>query len=182
MIPSPWESYFTVLRLVLDRAPYGRDPTKYSKLLWQLHNTPFFAKLSMDENRIADAYEFRRAYSFERLTEPIGVLEVMVSLARRLETDIMYGTATTDRTVDWFWVMIESLGLSDMTDDVYDGTAVGRILRRLLRRTYSPNGKGGLFTVSNPDIDMRNEEIWFQAGLYLTNVLRVEGYLETEMH
>lgn len=179
MIPSPWESYFTVLCLTLDHAPYGRDTTKYTKLLWQLHNTPFIPKLQMDENRIADAIDLRHTYSYGQLSERIGILEMMISLAKRLENEIMRGTASIDRTVDWFWVMIDSLGLSDMTDDVYDGVAVSRILHRFIRRTYSPNGKGGLFTVSSPNVDMRKEEIWHQAGLYLTNVLRVEGFIET---
>ena len=105
------------------------------------------------------------------------LLELMVSLATRLEMDVMQGTSMRDRTSDWFWVMIESLGLINMTDEVYDELVVAKVLRRFMRRRYLPNGKGGLFTVPNTLSDMRKEEIWYQAALYLSGVLRAEGFI-----
>ena len=177
-MPESWASYFGVLCSILDHAPYGRDTAQYSRMLWQLYNTEFKVSIPMDENRIADALEFRRTYSYGDLTQPVGMLEMMLSLANRIEVDIMHGTVEFDRTGDWFWAMIESLGLSDMTNDVYDETIVSDVLDRFMHRRYSRNGKRGLFTIHDSAIDMREQEIWYQASLYLTDVLKAEGFIE----
>lgn len=168
---DPWESYFGTLCRVIE----GSE--NYHKLFWQMHNTEFRPKMSMDRNRIADAYELRQSYS-EVFDKPIGLLEMMVAFAMRLEHDVMAGTSARDRSSDWFWVMLTSLGLADMTDDVYDELVASKILHRFMRRRYLPNGQGGLFTVNTPGIDMRNEQLWYQAGLYLTGVLKTEGFIE----
>lgn len=139
--------------------------------------------MTMDRNRVEDALVFRRRYFFDGTAdmsnEPVSILELMISLADRLETEAMHGTTNRDRTPDWFWSMLYSLGLSDMTDDVYDEAAATRILRRFLRRRYERNGQGGLFTISDTSHDMRKYEIWYQASLYLSEVLRWEGFLES---
>lgn len=173
-----WESYFKTLLIALDYAPYRRDTERYTKLLWRLHNTPFRPMLSMDENRIADALIFRRK-CFKDLDEyAVGMLEMMLSLAKRLETDIMSGTSEFDRTVCWFWSMIKSLGLLGMTDESYDEKYVQKVLIRFMNRTYSSDGRGGLFAMPGTDIDLRNIDIWYQAAFYLTGLLKIEGYID----
>lgn len=181
MTPDPWESYFSVIHMILTfSSPEDVEVENYNRLLWTLYQTTFVAQMEMDKNRIADALSFRRSFGYDDLVEPASVLEVMVALARRLEVDVMRGTSPNDRTGVWFWNMISSLGLYHMTDAFYDETEVGRILRRFLRRRYSPDGRGGLFTVPTAKRDLRNEEIWYQAGLYLTDILRFEGFIEPE--
>lgn len=176
---DPWHLYFERLCGVIGNSAYRiRDTFRYGRLLWQLHNTEFVPMLTMDNNRIYDAYELRRSLGYTDTTHPVCMYEMMVALAQRLETDIMHGTSVKDRTNEWFWRMIDSLGLSEMDDEKYDSVFVEHTLQRFMNRTYSPNGEGGLFTISNPNVDMRKEEIWYQAGLYLTNVLREEGYIE----
>jgi len=172
MVDESWDTYFWILCLEIGHT------SNYRKLLWKLHTTEFRALLRMDENRIADALEMRRSYSFGGLRNAVSILEVMYSLAKRLESDVMEGTYFRDRTSDWFWEMIDSLGLSGMTDSVYDDMVVSKILRRFLRRRYSPNGEGGLFTIRDDSVDMRKQEIWYQAALYLTDLLRLEGYID----
>lgn len=170
---DPWESYFRILCSKLD------NTRNYGQLLWQLHTTEFKVVVHLDDNRVADALEFRKTYFYASLDHPVTLLEVMVALAARLELDIMHGTSMRDRTSDWFWVMIESLGLINMTDEVYDEAVVAKVLRRFMRRRYSPNGKGGLFTIPNASTDMRKEQIWYQAAMYLSGVLRAEGFIES---
>ena len=75
-----------------------------------------------------------------------------------------------DRTGQWFWGMIVNLGLGAMTDNRYDEKRVDDILDRFLSRTYDPDGRGGLFTVRNCDVDMRKVEIWKQLLLYLDSL------------
>lgn len=169
-------SYFDKLCDIIHNAQ-SPDPIKYYNVLWHMHNTEFIPVLGLDRNRIQDALAFRHRF-IPGVSEPVCIFELMVSLADRIETETMDGTANRDRTAEWFWDMFESLGLLDMTNDAYDERCVDRILRRFICRKYLPNGKGGLFVISDRTVDLRKYEIWYQAALYLNEVLRSEGVLE----
>lgn len=176
--------YFSILCSMI-RDDYVPNPSRYRKVLWRMYSMEFIPIMHMDENRVSDALSFRERYFYDSsgttkkfLEKPVNILELMVSLADRLETETMRGTVDRDRTADWFWYMMYSLGLTDMTDDVYDDAATAKILRRFLRRRYERNGKGGLFTISGTSSDMRKLEIWYQAALYLDEVLRREGFID----
>ena len=169
--------YFNILCAMV-HGDYVPNPAHYRKVLWQLHSTQFVPIMKMDENRVKDALNFRFRCFYDDKTEPVSVLELMVSLSDRLETETMQGTADRDRTADWFWAMMDSLGLVTMTDELYDEEETSRILRRFMRRRYSRNGRGGLFTIKHHPDDMRKHELWYQAALYLDEVLRTEGFIE----
>lgn len=154
------------------------NPDNYRNVLWHMHNTEFVPTMSLDDNRVQDALVFRSRFIDDTDT-PVGIFELMVSLADRIETDTMGGTSDRNRTSDWFWYMIFSLGLIDMTDDQYHERDIDQILRKFIHREYSRNGRGGLFLTSNRSVDLRKEEIWYQAAFYLNEVLRSEGVLES---
>ena len=92
---------------------------------------------------------------------------MMVALALRCEEHIMEDTNYGDRTSKWFWGMIDSLGLSDMYNDRFNLSYANVIMNRFMNRNYDRNGRGGLFTVKNPEHDMRSTEIWYQMCMYL---------------
>ena len=96
---------------------------------------------------------------------------MMVALAIRCEETIMDDTEYGDRTGQWFWKMISSLGLSSMSDDMFDKKYATYVINRFLNREYEPNGKGGLFTINNCDEDLRNVEIWYQLCWYLDSII-----------
>jgi hypothetical protein len=94
----------------------------------------------------------------------------MVALAIRIESDMSdpdYG----DRTVIWFWEMIKSLGLYEMTDENYDQFYTQVTVDTFLKKEYGADGKGSLFTIKNPDIDVRTLDIWYQMSLYINRIL-----------
>lgn len=91
----------------------------------------------------------------------------MIALAVRCEEHIMDDPDIGDRTGQWFWNMIVSLGLGSMTDERFDGEYVDEVVDIFLNREYERNGEGGLFTVNDTDRDMRNVEIWYQMHWYL---------------
>lgn len=153
----------------------------YKDLLIHLHDTEFVYILDMDSNRAQDGVDFRYrfAYEFEYdrsivdrslNDKPCSVLEMMVALAHRCEEDIMEDPELGDRTGQWFWDMIVSLGLDDMDDDNFDQTYVDFVINRFLKREYRRNGEGGLFTIERCDCDLRDVEIWYQMNWYLNNV------------
>ena len=75
-----------------------------------------------------------------------------------------------DRTTQWFWSMITSLGLSTMTDYNYNEWLVNDVVTRFLNREYDRNGKGGLFTIRRWDRDARDAEIWHQLLAYCNSL------------
>ncbi len=177
--PDIYTDYFAwILSQIGDWGIY--ECQQYENLLWQMYETPFQALIDMDENRIRDGMDLRQrfgrevgyaacAIDREFRYKPCGILEMMAALCLRCEIHIMFDPDIGNRTGKWFFEMIKSLGLDDMTDTAYDEQNVSYILDRFVQRRYLPNGHGGLFTL-NVGRDLRAMEIWSQAMLYFTNL------------
>lgn len=155
------------------------DQISYRKLFNFLHTAEFRYSIPKDENRAHDGINFRYHFNVSEypdcdilgmLKGPCSVLEMMVALATRCE-NIMDDEHYGDRTRQWFWGMIKSLGLSDMTDDRFDHRKTFETIERFLDREYEPNGKGGLFTIKLTDKDLRKVEIWYQMCWYLNTII-----------
>lgn len=119
-----------------------RSRRAFSKLLYTLYLTDFDAVLDRDENRIVDGLALRPRFLSEKKIDPkmeshifgekkCSVLELMVALAIRCEDNLMQNPDIGDRTSKWFWVMLHSLGLDNMTDNTYDENKVSYILYTL---------------------------------------------------
>lgn len=158
---------------------YNDDPSlpvtmQYRKLLLALMNKPFVVVNERDDNRAGDGVDLRRVYGVY-FDEPCTILELMIALSNRIESDIMGNSNYGDRTGQWFWRMVYSLGLSGQNDINFDDGYVDFVLERFNRRQYAPNGEGGLFTVNGSSgPPMCDIEIWRQAMRYL-NSLESEG-------
>ena len=168
---------------------YNDDPSlppsmQYRKLLLALMNKPFYVVHELDQNRAGDGLALRYLYFEERygdgemaatFEEDCTILELMIALSRRIENDIMGNINCGNRTGQWFWRMIYSLGLSGQNDINFDDGYVDYVLTRFNNRQYAPNGEGGLFTVNSEyGPPMTEIEIWRQAMRYL-NSLESEG-------
>lgn len=158
------------------------DGISYNRLLTYLHNTEFTYLHPRDQNRAEGGIDLRYRFAIvngyendveeilDILDGPCSVLEMMVALAIRCEEDIMDDPCMGNRTAQWFWCMIASLGIGPMRDDNFDRLYVDEVIYRFLNREYEPNGKGGLFTVRNCDRDLRDVEIWTQMCWYLNTI------------
>ena len=67
--------------------------------------------------------------------------------------------------------MIVSLGLGGMTDQRYNREEVDDVIFTFLTRKYDYDGKGGLFTIPDCGVDMRNVEIWTQMCWYIDSII-----------
>ena len=164
---------------LVDIACKDAGVVSYRKLLEYLHRVEFIFIDPMDSNRAADGVDlrYRFAHGYLRddeaeylLTGPCSILEMMLALSIRCEENIMDDPTVGDRTAQWFWGMIASLGLGGMYDDNFDIYYVEDVIERFLDRDYDPDGSGGLFTVRNYDYDMRTIEIWHQLCEYLNTI------------
>lgn len=150
----------------------------YRKLLTLLHDIEFRYSVPRDENRARDGVDLRYRYSCLTgcddvsylIDGPCSMLEMMIALAIKCE-EIVDDPAYGDRTAQWFWEMVTSLGLGGMSDLNFDRHYILECVDRFLNREYSPNGKGGLFTVRNSRRDMRKLEIWYQMHQFIHDIV-----------
>lgn len=174
--------YFEWLSDIVCKNRFSKE-VSYRKLLMLLHNIEFTYSMPMDDNRAQDGIDLRYRFSCDRnlpsamtyLKGPCSVLEMMIALAIRCEETIMDDPERGNRTGQWFWGMISSLGLRTMIDDRIDKAFVLDRIEHFLNRDYEPNGEGGLFTIRHCNRDLRGVEIWGQLMLYLDSIT---GYAE----
>lgn len=151
----------------------------FRDLLWYLNSVQFTYTIPMDGNRAEDGMNLRYRFGDEQGYDqamiashlddrPCSVLEMMIAFAVRCEEQVMADYEIGDRTAQWFWDMVESLGLGQMSDDYFDEDEADFIVDRFLNREYERNGKGGLFTIrhDSKNRDMRTLEIWYQWCAY----------------
>lgn len=158
------------------------DHTVYTELLWALFNTEFIYSVDHDVNRYMDGLDLRQNYEQQVTNEyrlyddkPCSVLEMMIALSQRIETSIMADDIYGNRTREWFWGMIDNLGLSSLDNLYFDANIYADRIGRFLTRQYASDGTGGLFRLNNTrGRDMRDTEIWYQAMWYLAEVLQEE--------
>jgi hypothetical protein len=176
--------YFDWLCRLVDNKKHTRGYS-YQKLFVHLDSINFDYTIGMDGNRDGDGIDLRYRFGAEHKYEqpmiasildvrPCSVFEMMIALSIRCEETIMNNPDDDYGPDDWFWIMLENLGLESMNDYAYDREYVDIVIHRFLNRDYEPNGEGGLFVVKNkPNIDLRNVEIWCQMCWFLDEYLRM---------
>ena len=156
----------------------AHDDISYIQLFSLLHDIEFIFSIENDINRAMDGVDLRYRYSLEvddtaimKILEdtPCSVLEMMVALAIRFEETIMDNTYYGDRTSQWFWSMMHTLGIDYMYDGRFNEQIATDVIFRFLHREYEPDGQGGLFYIRDCRDDLREEEIWTQLCCYSAN-------------
>jgi len=150
-------------------------PPTYSDLMIHLNSIDFTWLIRNDVNRAADGLNLRARYYDETGTHctaevfmhPCSVLEMMVALACRIEDDIMFDPALGNRSSEWFWIMLNNVGLNGMDNRFYDESTVDRVIKTVLNRSYSVDGRGGLFPTRSGGRNQRRIEIWYQMCNFL---------------
>jgi hypothetical protein len=139
----------------------------------QLYSKPFRVVVPRDTNRAEDGVCLRDQFIDLKGREDIypgwmdldcSVLEMLIALSDHLAFE-SYGEVG-----DWFWKLMENLDISRFTDKLYNQNVadeVDEVLERVLTRSYSADGVGGLFPLRYADRDQRRVEIWYQKEAYL---------------
>lgn len=169
-LEEPIESaYFHWLCSKVSKAKIPTPSLSYFKLFREMQNTEFVWIVPLDDNRAEDGKELRR--EFLRLTGlqadrewfDIGcsVFEMIIAFTDRARFQ------TNQSAYDWFWQIMENLGLVKYNDAAFDLLEVKDILYILVWRTYDRHGNGGMFPIQNPLQDQQRIEIWYQFSEYL---------------
>lgn len=165
------DSYYEWL---LEQIDFYEQPI-YWKACDTLFQRPYYSTFPMDENRAHDGARLRSVFC-EETGSVLGygdfdcectVLEMMIGLAHRIEFDNMHDPDLGDRTHEWFWAMFNNLGLDAYDDYMFDEADVNNIVDIFLERRYDRHGNGSLFTITNPNLDARKLQIWYQAQHWL---------------
>jgi hypothetical protein len=182
MVGKLKNKYFEWLKTMIR----GSKNHQYDLLFKDLYGTKFRWLIANDINRSFEAKNLRTRFCDEMhiemkdsvLLEDANLLEVMVALASRCEWIVMDDVNNLDISY-WFMEFLKNLELNVFTDNGYYDYG-GRekiilILDKFMNRTYSKNGKGGLFPLKFCDKNQRKVEIWYQMNLYLVENYYVDG-------
>lgn len=171
------EQYLTWLYAHIGNKHSRNTARTHWKFARQLYTKEFIWLVPNDDNRAADGRGLRSIFLAEyEIVGPdplwmdmgCSMLEMLIALAYRLQF------ITGDEVFDWFWTLIENLGLSmrGTSDQQYTETLekeIDDILNKVIWRTYTETGEGGLFPVPETDQDQRNIELWYQMSAYLAD-------------
>lgn len=170
------EEYYSWL---CDLVETNKEDRSYFLLTSALFSKDFKWYVPNDDNRIADALELRERFCEEELNidydpgafnKECSMLELMIGLAYRCEF-VMSDLDGDIPMVDWFWKMIDNIGLDLFDDEEWANPNVRVIvdesMNDIIERRYKRDGKGGLFPLKNSKKDQRKLELWYQMSAYL---------------
>lgn len=167
------EEYFTWLYSQIGHVKLRNRARTYWELARIMYQKEFIWFIPNDDNRAVDGRDLRQEFLEEAeidevdpewMTLGCSMLEMCIALSRRLAFE------TDGQPRDWFWHLIEQLDLKQYSDRDFDKVAERKIndaLDRVIWRTYSPTGRGGLFPLRRAQSDQTEVELWYQANEYL---------------
>ena len=154
-----------------------KNPARtYWSLFRHLYTKEFVWLIPNDDNRIEDGRDLRYEFlddegidevSREWLELGCSMFELLIGLSRRLAFE------AEGQPRGWFWLLLENLQLETYNDDIYmhlDRDDIDETLDRVIWRTYSPDGHGGLFPLNPPRRDQRKVELWYQMSSYIQEI------------
>ena len=162
----------------------GNKNHKYNLLYKDLYSVKFRWLIDNDVNRAFDGSNLRDRFcnfmndeEYFTSNEGANLLEVLIGIALRCEWVIMDEVNNLDICY-WFRLLLSNLELDLFTDNGYydygGKEKISIIVDRFMNRTYSKNGKGGLFPLKMTNTNQRKIEIWYQMNLYLVENYYVE--------
>lgn len=161
-----------------DLVAYDDRYNDYSYLLKTLYVRQFYWSVKNDDNRAFEGKELRIkfceeldvVYDYTQYESGCSMLELIINLAYKCEY-IMTDQGMGYVMRDWFWKILENVGLDNHDNDHYDDSEVVVIINKIIDRSYKKDGTGGLFPLKKSSKDQRKVELWYQMNSYL-----VENY------
>lgn len=170
--PQLDEQYLTWLYHQIDSVKQTQTYGTYWFLIRQLYTKEFVWIIPNDDNRAEDGKDLRYEFVNEkRIAQEVdsewmglgcSMLEMLIGLSRRLSFE------AERESRDWFWILLTNINLSRYNDRKgVPHEVVDSILDRVIWRTYTRNGRGGLFPLRRAYEDQRRIELIYQMSAYL---------------
>jgi hypothetical protein len=149
----------------------ARSPQlKFFNLMRELHSIEFSWLILGDDNRAEDGCDLRAEFLRDMprlepdvnwLHEGCSVLEMLIAFSRHCAFQM------DDHPRDWFWLMLDNLGLADLHDGKRrNESLIHDVVENFVWRTYESTGQGGLFPLTMSETDQREVEVWYQFSAY----------------
>lgn len=152
-----------------------KNPSRtYWSVLRQMHCKPFVWLVPNDDNRVQDGLYLRDEFAALHTEVEIdrnwydlecSMLEMLIGLSRRLAFE------SEGEPREWFWHLLETMGLTTWCADKHYNLEIAEkideVMDRVIWRTYSRDGYGGLFPLGHAERDQRRVELWYQLNAYL---------------
>lgn len=109
----------------------------YNVLLERLDSIPYEPN-QLNTDRYEDAEQLRIDYGIDNNIKDvliyfeatsITVLEVLVALSMRLEKKVVPNNKKGDRTSQWFWALVNDIGLGKQDDERCDSNIIDKIVK-----------------------------------------------------
>lgn len=133
---------------------------------------------SIDRPRVEDAFDLRKVYiellkgsrlkdNDDRVYECVSVLELLVSLAIRVDMEIV-GEPGNPRPDILFADWIKNLGILIKNDKwtIEKSNQVIKKLSKWMLREYGDDGKGSIFALKSVSFNFSKSDIWRQIYQY----------------
>lgn len=139
-------------------------------LLIHLHLLEWYSVLSKDISREEDGKNIRVRFirdtdfiNYDAIMGPCTVLECLVGIAERMD---FFCTPPEDQSMAWLylWRLLSNGGILGNGVDI---RKIDIAVDRVMSRTYSVKGKGGLFPLRNASANQIGMEIWYQMSAYI---------------
>lgn len=162
--------------------------TYYRRLFWKLFTVGFINLENGpdDSSRIVEGLDLRDTFVKGHLgvvkscgrNDDVSFLEVLMALALKIDDKVMWEARYGDRYLDWFWMFLDNLGMSNATDGKWNRDwelFVDGKVEQTVYREYAEDGEGGIFQVDRRpnNEDMRDVDLWRQAMWYFSENIRL---------
>lgn len=161
------EAYIDWLLLNLHADRFNED-TKL--LIIHLHLLEWYSVIERDRSREEDGKNIRERFkkdtefvNYGAIDGPCTFLECLYGIAERMD---FFCTPPEDQSMAWiyFWKLLDNAKITGNGLDIHKiDTAVDRVMSR----TFSVKGVGGLFPLRNTTENQTGTEIWYQMSSYI---------------
>lgn len=160
------------------------DMSRYSELLYALHEMDFVWVIDLDSDRADDGLELRRKYYQTNPDDDwvmfwdrgCTVFEALIGIARRMNY-ILEDEDSGDMSFMYFWEFIRNLGLKKYSNNRLRGLSqeqidtdffdIQLICSNWMNRKFEPNGQGSIFPLPSATENQAHISLTYQMNNYV---------------
>lgn len=147
-----------------------RFDDNYSLLLIHLHLIEWYSVLEKDRSREEDGKNIRERFkkdsvfiNYGSIDGPCTFLECLYGISERMD---FFCTPPEDQSMAWIYLW-KLLSNAKILGNGLDIRKIDTAVDRVMSRTYSVKGIGGMFPLKTAHTNQIGTEIWYQMAQYI---------------